>query len=80
MSVISKKELRSLLTATMQENEELRKENQKLLLVVADATERIKKSNDIAEDYQQMSNELFEVIKTQYDAEFTVEDIPKYLS
>lgn len=74
MSVISKKELRSLLTATMQENEELRKENQKLL-VVADATERIKKSNDIAEDYQQMSNELFEVIKTQYDAEFTVEDI-----
>jgi CRISPR-associated protein Csy1 len=30
--------------------------------------------------YQQMSNELLEVIKTQYDAEFTVADIPERLS
>ena len=34
----------------------------------------------MAEKYQRMFNELFDVIKTQYDAEFTVEDIPKHLS
>ena len=80
MSVLTKDEIESLLVIAMQENEELRKENADLLLVVSDATERIKIANDMAEDYQRMFNELFEVIKTQYDAEFTVEDIPKYLS
>ena len=80
MSVLTKEDLRSLLAATTQENEELRKDNQKLLLIVADATDRIKKANDMAEEYQRMFNGLFDVIKTQYDAEFTVEDIPKHLS
>jgi len=80
MSVLTKEDLRSLLVATTQENEELRKDNQKLLLIVADATDRIKTANDMAENYQRMFNELFDVIKTQYDAEFTVEDIPKHLS
>ena len=61
-------------------NEELRKDNERLLLIVADTTEQIKNANDMAEKYQRMFNELFDVIKTQYDAEFTVEDIPKHLS
>jgi len=80
MSIFTKEELELLLIKTTQENEELREDNQKLLLLVADATDRIKKANDMAEDYQRMFNELFDVIKTQYDAEFTVEDIPKHLS
>lgn len=80
MSVFTKEELESLLVKTTQENEDLREENQKLLLIVADATERVKKANDMAEDYHRMFDELFNVIKTQYDAEFKVEDIPKHLS
>lgn len=80
MSVLTKDDLQSLLVATTQENEELREENEKLLLIVVDATERIRLANDMAETYQRMSNELLEVIKTQYDAEFTVEDIPERLS
>ncbi len=80
MNIFSNEELRSLLIATTQENEELRKDNERLLLIVADTTEQIKNANDVAEKYQRMFNELFDVIKTQYDAEFTVEDIPKHLS
>ena len=80
MNVFSKEELRSLLVTTTQENEELREENEKLSLIVANAAEQIKSANDMAENYQRMFNELFEIVKTQYDAEFTVEDIPKHLS
>ena len=80
MNIFSNEELRSLLIATTQENEELRKDNERLLLIVADTTDQIKNANDMAEKYQRMFNELFDVIKTQYDAEFTVEDIPKHLS
>lgn len=80
MNIFSNEELRSLLIATTQENEELRKDNERLLLIVADTTEQIKNANDMAGKYQRMFNELFDVIKTQYDAEFTVEDIPKHLS
>ena len=80
MSVLTKDDLQSLLVAATQENEELREENEKLLLIVVDATERIRLANDMAETYQRMSNELLEVIKTQYDAEFTVEVIPERLS
>ena len=80
MNIFSNEELRSLLIATTQENEELRKDNERLLLIVADTTEQIKNANDVAEKYQRMFNELFDVIKTQYDAEFTVEDIQKHLS
>ena len=80
MNIFSNEELRSLLIATTQENEELRKDNERLLLIVADTTEQIKNANDMAEKYQRIFNELFDVIKTQYDAEFTVEDIPKHLS
>lgn len=80
MSVLTKDDLQSLLVAATQENEELREENEKLLLIVVDATERIRLANDMAETYQRMSNELLEVIKTQYDAEFTVADIPERLS
>ncbi|WP_228145888.1 hypothetical protein [Acinetobacter terrae] len=80
MNIFSKEELRSLLVTTTQENEELREENEKLSLIVANAAEQIKSANDMAENYQWMFNELFEIVKTQYDAEFTVEDIPKHLS
>lgn len=80
MSVLTKEELRYLLTITSQENEELKKDNQRLLLIIADATGKIKKANDMAEEYQRMCNELLEVIKSQYDAKFTVEDIPRYLN
>ncbi|OTG94408.1 hypothetical protein B9T24_11645 [Acinetobacter sp. ANC 4654] len=52
------------------ENEQLGKASQELLLIA-------KQNGDMAENYQRMFNELFEVIKTQYDANFTVEDIPK---
>ncbi|WP_252152441.1 hypothetical protein [Acinetobacter terrae] len=80
MNIFSKEELRSLLVTTTQENEELREENEKLSLIVANAAEQIKSANDMAENYQRMFNELFEIVKTQYDTEFTVEDIPKHLS
>ncbi len=63
----------------MQENEELKEENRKLLLMVADSTEQIKKAAYIIEEYQQMFNEITEALRTRYAAEFTVvEDIPKH--
>lgn len=34
----------------------------------------------MSEEYQHMFGDLFEIIKTQYDSEFTVEYIPKLLS
>lgn len=80
MNIFSMEELRSLLIATTQENEELRKDNERLLLIVADTTEQIKNANDMAEKYQRMFDELFNVVKTKYDAEFKSEDIPRYLN
>ncbi len=60
--------------------ERLEAENKKLTEIAIDATERIEAANDLAENYQKMFDQLFQVIKTQYDAEFTLEDIPKHLS
>ncbi|UJA00773.1 hypothetical protein [Acinetobacter johnsonii] len=68
------------MSASIQENERLRTENERLLLIVADATQRIEKANDTAEEYQRMFGEFFKIIKTEYDSEFTVEYIPKLLS
>lgn len=80
MSVLSKEDLKSLLVSTTQENEKLRDDNERYLLIIADASERIRLANDLAENYQRMFDELLEVIKTQYDAEFTIKDIPKLQS
>lgn len=80
MSVLTKEEIESLLAAALEENEELRKENDELLLIVADATNKIKAGNDMAENYQNMFNQLVSIIKDQYDAEFNAEEIPKRLS
>ncbi|WP_349926534.1 hypothetical protein ABJ384_07740 [Acinetobacter sp. A1-4-2] len=80
-SVLTKDELQLFLTMVMRENEELKEENRKLLLIVADSTEQIKKATYITEEYQRMFNEITEALRTRYAAEFTVvEDIPKYLS
>lgn len=51
MNVFSMEELRSLLVATTQENEKLREDNQRLLLIVADATKQIKEASNMAEKY-----------------------------
>lgn len=87
MSVLTKEEVESLLAAALEENEglsrinrELIRENSELLLIVADATDKIKVSNDTAENYQNMFNQLVGIIKDQYDAEFNAEEIPKRLS
>ena len=80
MSVLTKEEIEMLLAAALEENEELRRENEELLLIVADATDKIKASNDMAENYQNMFNRLVGIIKDQYDAEFNAEEIPKRLS
>jgi len=87
MSVLTKEEVESLLAAALEENERLRtinreliRENSELLLIVADATDKIKVSNDTAENYQNMFNQLVGIIKDQYDREFNVETIPKRLS
>ena len=87
MSVLTKEEIESLLAAALKENEglrseneELQRENSELLLIIVDATEKIKVSNDTAEKYQGMFDELVGIIKDQYDAEFHAEDIPKRLS
>lgn len=87
MSVLTKEEVESLLAAALEENEGLRRinrelirENSELLLIVADATDKIKAGNDMAENYQNMFNQLVGIIKDQYDVEFNTEDIPKRLS
>ena len=87
MSVLTKEEVESLLAAALEEKERLRtinreliRENSELLLIVADATDKIKVSNDTAENYQNMFNQLVGIIKDQYDREFNVETIPKRLS
>lgn len=47
--------------------------------MVADSTEQIKKATYITEEYQRMFNEITEMLRTHYAAEFTVaEDIPKH--
>lgn|GEM_PF-6210567 len=79
MSVLTRTELRSLLTLTSQENEELRKDNEKLILQLADALSRIKIADDRALELQLKFNWLLELIRTRYDLEFDVEDIPEYL-
>lgn len=87
MSVLTKEEVESLLAAALEEKERLRtinreliRENSELLLIVADATDKIKVSNDTAENYQNMFNQLVGIIKDQYDREFNAEKIPKRLS
>lgn len=64
----------------LKEIERLEAENKQLSEIAVDATQRIKTANDMAENYHKMFDQLFQVIKTQYDAEFKVEDIPKFLS
>ena len=87
MSVLTKEEVESLLAAALEENERLRtinreliRENSELLLIVADATDKIKAGNDMAENYQNMFNQLVSIFKDQYDIEFNAEKIPKRLS
>ena len=76
MNVFSMEELRSLLVATTQENEKLREDNQRLLLIVADATKQRKEASNMAEKYQRMFNNLSESVKTKYDNEFSIDNIP----
>lgn len=64
----------------LKEIERLNSEIEQLSEVAIDATERIKVANDMVENYQRMFDEIFQLIKTKYDAEFTVEDMPKLLS
>lgn len=64
----------------LKEIERLEDENKQLKEIAIDATERIKAANDMADNYHKMFDQLFQVIKTEYDAEFTIEDIPKHLS
>lgn len=73
-------DLEKELKLARKEVERLRVENKQLTEITIDATERIKAANDMAESYQKMFDQLFQVIKTQYDAEFALEDIPKLLS
>jgi hypothetical protein len=76
MSVLTKDEIESLLQIANQENEKLRNDNERYLFIIAHATERIRLANDMAETYQRMFNELFEVIEIEYDANFIVKEIP----
>lgn len=62
--------------ATTQENEKLREDNQRLLLIVADATKQIKEASNMAEKYQRMFNNLSESVKAKYDNEFSIDNIP----
>jgi len=64
----------------LKEIERLEAENKKLSEIAINATESLKTANDLAESYQAMFDDLFQFIKTQYDVEFTMEDIPKNLS
>lgn len=64
----------------LKEIERLEAENKKLAEIAVNATENLKAANDLAESYQAMFDDLFQFIKTQYDVEFTMEDIPKNLS
>lgn len=64
----------------LKEIERLEAENIKLTEIAINATESLRAANDLAESYQAMFDDLFQFIKTQYDVEFTMEDIPKNLS
>ncbi|MCV2444925.1 hypothetical protein [Acinetobacter bereziniae] len=64
----------------LKEIERLEAENKQLKEIAINATESLKAANDLAESYQTMFNNLFQYIKTQYDAEFKIEDIPKNFS
>ena len=77
MSVLTKEEVEWLLARAIKENDELRKENDELSLIVADALERLKLAENMTIESQKMLNKLLEVIKTRYDAEFNIGDIQK---
>ena len=78
MNVFSMEELRSLLVATTQENEKLREDNQRLLLIVTDATEQIKSANEMAEKYQRMFEKLSGIVRDKYDSKFQFDAIPRH--
>jgi hypothetical protein len=77
MSVLTKEEVEWLLARAIKENDELRKENDELSLIVADALERLKLAENMTIESQKMLNKLLEVIKTRYDAEFNIGDMQK---
>lgn len=80
MGVLTKEEIEDLLSRTLKENEKLRKEIADLTLIAADANAKVKLANDIAVKSQKMFNDLFEIVKTQYDPDFKIDDIQKRLS
>lgn len=80
MSVLTREKLQLLLAMAMQENEKLKEENRKLLLMVTDSAEQIKKAAYITEEYQRMFNEITEALRARYPEGFNVvEYIPKHL-
>lgn len=80
MDVLRKKEIAELLSQTLKENDRLRKEIADLTLIAADANAKVKLANDIAIKSQKMFNDLFEIVKTQYDPEFNMDDIKRGLN
>lgn len=59
---------------------ELKEEKGKLQEAGEELLLLAKQNQQMADNYQRMFNELFQIIKTKYDSEFTVGDIPRHLS
>lgn len=77
---MNKEQLEAELDRALKEIIRLSSENKKLLKLASNVNEDSARANELAKKYQKLFNELFKIIQIEYDAEFKIEDIPRYLS
>lgn len=77
---LTREELEEYCATIEVELECLDEEHEKLKILANDTIELAKKNAEMAENYQKLFQTLCDFIKSEYDAKFTMEDIPKYKS
>ncbi|MHA3078793.1 hypothetical protein [Acinetobacter sp. ANC 4635] len=80
LNELTREELEEYCEALQAEYSDLDNENQVLSRAILDVVELARKNCEMAEDYHRMFSHLFDLIKTKYDGEFEIEDLPKFLS
>ncbi|MHA3115255.1 hypothetical protein E0H86_05950 [Acinetobacter sp. ANC 4635] len=77
---LTREELEDYCKVLQVEYSELDSENQVLGRAILDVVELARQDREMAENYQTMFSHLFDLIKTQYDSEFKIEDFTKVFS
>ncbi|MHA3050187.1 hypothetical protein [Acinetobacter sp. ANC 4641] len=77
---LTREELEDYCKVLRADYSDLNSENQVLSRAILDVVEQARQNREMAENYQNIFGQLFDVIKNQYDAEFKIEDLPKFLN